>query len=233
MKHGWFAAIALLALLAMIVVYQGFSKSTPSKRALARAEPNVSAQLEDVSVALARSQQELAALRRTQQALASNQIELDAKLKRLPEQTNSPVDDGVLEEDETAVQAQIEQERVATRNRYAALARDVSEETRDPSWANEAESTIRRQVETLSGASAATLTSVDCRATLCRVDVSFSSADDAQRFRPPQVPEVSGGTVQIFDRDSESPRVTMYLARGGRSLRPLVQGEPESNSVSN
>jgi len=186
--------------------------------------------VQTLSETLARTRQELATVRRTQQVLAAEQSALQAKVNQSasasPVDPIGPSDD---EADEAAVQQRIAEEGVATERRYETLAQELTGEPRDLKWAAGTEIAIQSQLNDSPAAAGSVIRSIECRSTLCRAEVAFSSADDARRFRPPHVAGITRGTSHVYDRESDHPRMILYLARGDRSLHPLNRPVPESD----
>jgi hypothetical protein len=186
------------------------------------------AKWQQLSAELANAREDVATLKQTQLAIAARQSALlegvgDAGDVSTQETSTG---EGMPDEerhDEEALSARIAEERAGTEARYATLANELADEPRDQAWASATEMGIRAKLVSMSTPEGS-ITSVECGSTLCRAEVVFSSIVDAHAFSPPIVEGITRGTLHISDEEGKQPRVTVYLARGGRSLHPLNQG---------
>lgn len=65
--------------------------------------------------------------------------------------------------------------------RHLELRRRFDEEARDPAWSPEAAATFRRDFDALGSRIPARVTGVDCRTTMCKVDLAWASYTEAKR----------------------------------------------------
>jgi hypothetical protein len=185
------------------------------------------AKWQQLSAELATAREDVATLKQTQLAIAAKQSAMLEEADDAADALQQPATGGVIpaeeRDDEEALNARIAEERVATQARYATLANELADEPRDQAWASATETGIRAKLVSMSTPEGS-ITSVECGSTLCRAEVTFSSVVDAHAFRPPIVEGITRGTLHISEEEGKQPRVTVYLARGSRSLHPLNHG---------
>jgi hypothetical protein len=195
------------------------------------------AKWQQLSAELANAREDVATLKQTQLAMAAKQSALlegagDAADTPTQQASTGEVMPADERDDEEALNARIAEERVGTAARYATLANELADEPRDQAWASATETGIRAKLVSMSTPEGS-ITSVECGSTLCRAEVAFSSIVDAHAFRPPIVEGITRGTLHISEEEGKQPRVTVYLARGDRSLHPLNRGGTPLDQTSN
>ncbi|MBI5488381.1 MAG: hypothetical protein HY905_13695 [Deltaproteobacteria bacterium] len=129
---------------------------------------------------------------------------------------------------EQTAQALPTEAEVLEQERRTAIALDAAleRETKDPDWAPAMESGVEDWflLEETTGAS---LKSVECGQSLCRVEVAFDSVQSREAFEP----AIAGtpawtdrGTAMIRLDGWEDLDVEVYFARSGMSLAELTDG---------
>lgn len=202
----------------------------------AKAEPNG---LSQMRAELEETRRDLASMQRAQAVLTAQRLnELSASQgasAATQRQTAQEVEvgpaDGLPEAapDEATLERVRAEEEAATAVRYQRLASELESEPRDSAWANDTESAYRNHVEafdaTLRGAKP-NIVSMECRTSLCRLELAFSEEEDAHQYggQLAQHPSVQRGTYRHVKTDG-AVRTVAYLARGDRSIYPLNSPE--------
>jgi hypothetical protein len=194
--------------------------------------------LDSVRAELRETRRELASMRRAQALLASRELGgaeateqggrgIDPDREAQGAEIAAPTENGSppVEMDEGTLQRALAEEEAATIVRYERLAKDLESEPRDGVWATEIERAYRDQVEMFEGlvqGAKPSIVSLECRTSLCRMELAFSKEEDAQQYgaRLSQHPSIKRGTYRHINTDGEV-RTVAFLARGDRTIYPL------------
>lgn len=165
------------------------------------------------------SAEELALLREELHTLRAGQTELQQDLNGLAWQLAQDTLSGLASKDPDYPSVE-----VAPENVMVELDQDFHFQTEDPTWSYQAVQDIETSIaaESLPGAD---LLGVDCRATLCQVEMVFqdtAARDQSLGMLPLLLPWSGEGHIHI-DEAGDPNRIVLYVAREGINLR----GEPE------
>jgi hypothetical protein len=107
----------------------------------------------------------------------------------------------------------------------AAIEHAFATELVDEAWAIPVRLALRDRLAAASQASSSSFDNLECRSSICRVEVIHRDAEASRRFA--EVPLTAPGDPQVFDSLFVTPpepaphggfAVTMYLARDGAAL---------------
>ncbi len=131
----------------------------------------------------------------------------------------------------TAMTAMTEDEAMKQQQQYAeAIETHLQGEDVDPDWAIAAESKIREAFSLEELQVGASVVNVDCRSTLCRLDVLHNTEEEAEladfRFNllSQIVTMLPRGTMQVVDQGGGQTSTVLYLARDGHDLPKATEG---------
>jgi hypothetical protein len=210
---------------------------------VARLLPNRTAKrepigLESVRAEIEETRRDLASLKRSQALLTSQRL---AALGSAAQGTPGLDPDGAGENaglaarteigsppeemDEEMLQRVAAEEAAANVVRFERLARDLESEPRDSAWANEIERAYRNQVDGFEGRLEGTkpsIVSLECRTSLCRLELAFSTEEDAHQYGPQlaQNPLIKRGTFRHI-KNGREVRTVAFLGRDDRNMYPL------------
>ncbi|HEY6177200.1 MAG TPA: hypothetical protein VIX73_22240 [Kofleriaceae bacterium] len=205
-------AAAGLAVVSLGVIWLALQR--PSEQSPTRREPPIASGPMEGSGDLAAMKQEVMALR-AQVARLDHQIGAQSASAAGPAASSpsSPAErkKAALEEQRRAVEL---------------LAARVEDEPRDQSWSSE----IRAELTGNLGASAGSLRSVDCGATLCRAELRHPDKQKHQQFIETLSQTLHKNFQLFFERDGDALATTVFIARPGHAMPALAKELPRTAS---
>jgi hypothetical protein len=153
-----------------------------------------------------------------------------------PPQNNKDAAEMVFSAEPSEKELRAQEEADAERDRMQSLARmqtyesTLQAESFDHIWSREATDTLR-EVFADEALSATVVYGIECRATLCRVNVTHANPEERRQFEQTFVGKVTGilpsAVLHTEEREDGSSVSTIYLARDGhRFPRVSSSGAP-------
>lgn len=108
-------------------------------------------------------------------------------------------------------------EAAATEAVVATMTSQLDHERADPAWSPEAERVITASIDVASGTH---ITALDCRATLCRLEVQHDSELARDRYTTAVLPSLPLSSEMFFrhTEDARGTRTVTYISRPGHAL---------------
>lgn len=176
---------------------------------------------------LARLSADLAALREEVHALRQTAVQSD-----VAEREREPDDEDENLNPEWAAEQELEREQAMIEARMQGLNAQLEAEQRDAAWASHAGTTLWQALagQDLAGT---TVAGLDCRATLCRLDLNYEDEASRNRFlqitldryiRPAITDILDAMTLHSVQNTDGSIATVIFWARAGHRLPPLETG---------